>query len=315
MTAPALSVSVIVLNWNGADHLAPCLESVRRLTFPRRDLWLVDNASQDDSADRAERDFPEIGLIRNSTNLGYAGGNNVGFRSTRGDLVLLVNNDTVLDPDAVEPLVESFERDPDLASGAPRLLYYDRPDVINSAGLEIRADCQPSSRGMGQPDGERFREPTEVFGAHGACVMYRRSALERVGVFDEEFFAYNEEFDLAWRLRLAGYRAGYVPASRVLHREAMSLRQRPDRILYLMERNRIWAMVKNLGWGTLVRRLPRLLLAEVQALRHCVGIRTAVPLRARWDALKGLPGMLGKRRRVQGLRVVPDRAIERWMLV
>ena len=302
-------VSVIVLNWNGAPHLAACLDSVQRLTYPERELMVVDNASTDGSAALIP---PEFVRIDNPVNLGYAGGNNVGIRRATGAYVLLVNNDTVLDPGLIEPLVAAAEADPAVAAVNPKIVYFDRPEVINAAGLVIHADGSSGSRGMGEPDGPRYAARAEVFGAHGACVLYRRAALDRVGLFDEEFFAYNEEFDLAWRLRLAGFRALYVPEARVRHREAASLKRTPDRILHLLERNRVWCVAKNMSARQFVRHLPQLLAAEWAALRHCVGIRTLTPFRARLAALAGLPRMLARRRAVQALRAVPDADLERW---
>jgi GT2 family glycosyltransferase len=304
---------VIVLNWNGAGHLEPCLRSIDLLTYPDRETLVVDNGSTDGSADAIPA-YAHFRLLRNATNLGYAGGNNAGIRASTGEFALLVNNDTVLSPDVLEPLVAACDADARVASATPKLVYLDRPGVINAAGLILRRDGHPGSRGVGEPDDGRFDDPAEVFGAHGACALFRRSALDRVGLLDEDFFAYNEEFDLAWRLRLAGHRSVYVPAARVLHREAASLRGMPDRILYLMERNRIWALIKNAGLGLVGRCAPALVAAEYHMLRHCLGIRTLTPLRARRDALFGAARMFAKRREVQRLRAVPDSEIERWMV-
>ena len=277
-------------------------------------MLVVDNGSTDGSMDGVPARFPEFRVLANAANLGYAGGNNAGIRATTAPYVLVVNNDTVLDPGLLEPLVAAAEADPRVASCSPKILYVDRPDVINAAGLLIHRDGSSGSRGMGEPDGPAWSAPAEVFGAHGACVLYRRAALERVGLFDEDYFAYNEEFDLAWRLRLAGFTARYVPDARLLHHEAASLRRAPDRILYLMERNRIWTVVKNLGWPALAAHLPTLLAAEYRALRHVLGVRTLAPLTARAAALAGLPRMLRRRREVQRLRAVPDSEIVRWMV-
>ena len=305
-------VAVIVLNWNGAPHLTACLDSVARLTYPGAAVRVVDNASTDGSEAELEARWPQFTVQRNATNLGYAGGNNAAIRATEGEYVLLVNNDTVLEPGLLEPLVAAAEADPLVAACSPMICYVDRPGVLNAAGLAIKRDLHPASRGQGEL-ASAYTDPANVFGAHGACALYRRSALDRVGLLDEDFFAYHEEFDLAWRLQLAGYCARYVPAARLLHHEAASLRKTPQRLVYLMERNRIWAIAKNAGAGLIARHLPELIAAEWDTLRGAVGVRDATAYRARADAVLGLPRMLAKRRAVQALRTVPDTRIAAWL--
>jgi GT2 family glycosyltransferase len=306
-------VAVVVLNWNGGDHLAPCLLSVAALTYPDREVWVVDNASTDGSARDLPTQWPEFRHIANARNLGYAGGNNVAIRASQSDYVLLVNNDTVLEPGLLEPMVAACEADPRVAACSPKVLYFDRPDTVNAAGLTLTSIGKPVTRGRDAPDGDpALATRCEVFGAHGACVLYRRAALDAVGLFDEDFFAYHEEFDLAWRLRLAGWRAVYEPAARLRHHEGKSLARTPDRILWLTERNRFWALAKNAGAGFVWRALPGLLREELGMVRHCLGLRTLVPLTARFAALAGLPKMLAKRGAVQRLRTVPDDEMARW---
>lgn len=298
---------VIVLNWNGGAHLAPCLTSVAALTGPVAELLVVDNASADGSADALEERHPRFRVLRLRTNRGYAGGNNAGIRATRAPWVLLVNNDTVLAPDVLEAMLAAAV-DPRTAAVSPRVSYFDDPDIINAAGLSLTHAGEPVTRGRHAPDGPSWDEPAEVFGAHGACVLYRRAALDDVGLFDEDFFAYHEEFDLAWRLRRAGWSARYAPAARLLHHEALSLRGNRDRLLYLTERNRWFALWKNASAGFLWRALPRLLAIECAMLRHCAGMRTLTPLRARADALLHLGPMLARRH--ASPRRVPDSALD-----
>jgi GT2 family glycosyltransferase len=305
-------VSVVVLNWNGAGRLRTCLESVAALTYPARETIVVDNGSTDGSADGLERDFPGIRVLRNGRNLGYSGGNNVGILAGRGEMALLVNDDAIASAGILEPMAEAMRADPRVASCSPKILRADDPRVINSAGLELHADGWSGRRGAGEADDGRFDEPAEVFGAHGACVLFRRAALDEVGLLDEDFFAYNEEFDLAWRLQLAGWTCRYVPQATVRHVEAASSRGEPDRIMFLMERNRIWTLVKNAGLRFLARSAARLVAAEVDMLRHCAGVGTLTPLAARVASLPGLPRMLVKRRAVQRLRRVGDERILEW---
>lgn len=301
-------IAVIVLNWNGGAHLGPCLASVVAQDHRDRDLLVVDNGSTDGSAERLEERHPELRVLRLPENRGYAGGNNAGLAATSAPLVCLVNNDTVLAPSVLTALARAFE-DPRVAAASPRVVYFDDALRINAAGLALTRSGVPVTRGRDALDGPPYDAPAEIFGAHGACVMYRRAALEDVGPFDEDFFAYHEEFDLAWRLHRAGWRARYAPDARVRHHEALSLRGDRPRLLYLMERNRWFALWKNASPGFLWRALPRLVQGELAMLRHCLGMRTLVPLRARLDALARLGPMLARRRASR----VPESELERWI--
>lgn len=302
-------VAVIVLNWNGGAHLAPCLDSVAAQDHADRELLVVDNGSTDGSADRLEERHPAFRVLRLPANRGYAGGNNAGVRATTAPFVCLVNNDTVLAPGVLGALAAELA-DPRVAAVSPRVVYHDDPARLNAAGLAMTRAGEPVTRGRDAPDGPPYDAPAEIFGAHGACVMYRRAALDDVGLFDEDFFAYHEEFDLAWRLRRAGWTARYAPAAHLRHHEALSLRGDRPRLLYLTERNRWFALWKNASLRFLWRALPALLAVELAMLRHCLGMRTLVPLRARLDALARLGPMLARRRPGR----VADAALERWIV-
>jgi GT2 family glycosyltransferase/glycosyltransferase involved in cell wall biosynthesis/SAM-dependent methyltransferase len=306
-------VTVIVLNWNGRPHLSACLASVSALQYPNKELLLVDNASTDGSREDAVRAFPQFRILANATNLGYAGGNNAGIRASVDPLILLVNSDTTLAPDALDFMVRAMEADARLASISPKVLRFTPAGTMESAGLLLLPGGHSARRGVDHPDDGSFDTPIEVFGAHGACCLLRRAALERVGLLDEDYFAYNEEFDLAWRLRLAGFTSHYEPRARVQHHISASLASDPDRLLFLLERNRIWTLVKNAGVGFLISSLPALIGGELAMLRRCLGTVTLVPLKARLAALRQLIPIVRRRMEVQRLRVVPDSDILRWV--
>jgi len=308
------AIRVIVLNFNGGHHVVETVESLRQsqVSVPIH-LRVVDNTSTDGSDSDLESHFPDLDLHRFGENRGYAGGNNRAIRETNEPFVLLVNHDVVVDPMTVDRLYLALTSGPDRAAVMPRLLFVDPPGTINLIGIGLEANGSPRGMGRGCPDGPEFDTPREIFGAHGACVMYRRSAIEEAGLFDERYFAYNEEFDLAWRLRLLGYTCHYVADARACHHEAISLRKDPNRLLILMERNRIWTLFKNAGIGFLVRNLVPILWQEWAAVRHALGMRTGAPLVARWQALLGLPGILATRWRVQRSRRVTDQEIESWI--
>ena len=222
VTPPA--VTAIVLNWCNHDETAHCLRSLLNSEYGNLDVLLVDNGSPDDSFERLKASFPEIEALQTGMNIGYAGGNNRGIeRALRGtvDYVLVLNNDTVLNPQAVSKLVNVAEREVGTVGGVvPKILYYDEPNLIWYAGGEFSP-----IRGLGLHwhEGELDRSDAaetvqEVTFMTGACCLFSAEALRELKGFDEDFFAYLEDAELSLRMTDAGYQMWYQPEARVLHR-------------------------------------------------------------------------------------------------
>lgn len=218
-------VIVIVLNWNGAQDTLRCLDSLGRVAYPRFEVLVVDNGSTDGSVDLLRQAYQDVELLENHENLGYAGGNNVGIERAvaRGaDYVVLLNNDTVVDPGFLDTLVEGADRHPKAAFFGPKILYLDRPDTVWFGGGRI-----DWSNGSSHIDQERRDEPTdttprEVDYVTGCCLMVRSSAINSIGLMDPRFFLLFEETDWCVRARQSGWQVVYVPASRVWHAGSQS---------------------------------------------------------------------------------------------
>lgn len=237
-------VSVIVLNWNRQADTLECLESLRRVDYPNFEIIVVDNASTDGSVAAIRRAYPDVIVLQNDDNLGYAAGNNVGIRYAKehgSDYVFILNNDTVVDPQVLTPLVETMEREPDVAVAGSRICYYDRRDIIQCAGtlIDTSTGAVIEEVGNGQRDvGQEFPEAS-YNAAHGCGMMVRCALLDEVGLMDPAFCFYLEEADWCLRFREAGYRVKTVAASKVYHKEGVSMGgSKSPRALYYMARNR-----------------------------------------------------------------------------
>jgi len=310
MSNNASSVSVIVPNWNGAQHLPTCLDGLRRQTLADVEVIVVDNGSTDGSLELLERHYTEARVLALGKNRGFAGACNVGMRAARGGFVVLLNNDTEAAVDWLEEVVAAFDRHPEAGMIASKMLLFDRRDVLHTAGDFYRVDGLPGNRGVWEKDEGQYDVEEYVFGACGGSAAYRRTLLEEVGLLDETFFYSCEDVDLAWRAQLAGWRCVYAPQAVVYHK--LSATGGGATASFYDGRNSIYLLVKDYP-ADLWRRYWRLVLRRqlavaAKALRAWRGRAARARLRGQVSGLlTGLPRMLPERRRVQRSRVV-DRA-------
>ncbi len=298
---------VIIPNWNGAHLLPTVLDSLRTQTHESFQVVVVDNGSRDESLELLAR-YPEVRVIALSQNLGFSGGCNTGIRQTSSRYVALLNSDTEASPEWLARLCSALEANPDCGSAASKMLLFGRRDVLNAAGDFYGVDGVPGNRGAWQRDNGHYSRPDHVFGGSGGAVLYRRSMLEEIGLFDEDFFMYCEDVDLAWRAQLAGYHCIYIPEAVVYHR--LSATGGGPLASYYCGRNFLNVIVKNYP-ATLLRRFwPRVLKAQLgfacQSLRHAREPAARARLRGQGAWLRQLPLMLRKRRQVQRRRRVSD---------
>lgn len=298
-------ISVIVLNWNGKHFLRECLDSLRDQTFKEFETILVDNGSTDGSVEYVKECFPEVEVIALPANVGFAEGNNIGIRASKGEYVALLNNDTRADRNWLEALKTALDSHDDVGSCASKMLFYDRPDVINAVGDVYYSCGVASQRGCMQRDGEDFSRRQYVFGACAGAAMYRRAMLEDVGLFDEDFFAYNEDVDLSFRAQLMGYKCLFVPESIVYHHSGGTSGHDWGMAFYLTRRNSMDVVIKNLPGALLIRNLPLILFHHLGGdLWHIFNGRGYETMKSRIENLTNLRKTLRKRRQVQRRRRV-----------
>lgn len=248
-------VSIIILNWNGKEHLKKCLKSIKAISYPSYEVIVVDNNSTDGSKEMIEKEFGSVKLIKNQKNLGYAGGNNRGIEESKGKYIFILNNDTEVNKGFLEPLVKVLDSDKSVGCVQPKLVYGDHRDLLNAVGSYLTSTGFLYHYGYRKnADLPMYNRPLSIYSAKGAAMLLRKSALDKVGLFDEDFFIFFEETDLCHRLWLAGYKVKYEPASTIFHYEAVDTsRQMKDFTRnYLSFRNRIASFMINLEFGNMI---------------------------------------------------------------
>lgn len=305
-------VSVIIPTYNGLALLRPCLDALRRQTYRDFEVLVVDNASSDGTVETLRRDYPEVRILALSTNGGYTMGCNVGIRAARGDLLVMLNNDTEAETNWLSALVDALERYPEAGSAASRMMIYGDRTKIHSAGDLYRVNGIPDSRGVWQPYGPPFDQERLVFGACGGAAMYRRAMIEEIGGFEERFFMYCEDIDLAWRAQLAGWKCVYVPEAVIYHH--LSATGGGKLASYYVGRNTLWVIARNYPTPLLRRYWRQIFAAQWAVARSALRAWRGTAARAR---LRGqIAGLLthwrwvGARRSIQARRRVSDEYIE-----
>ncbi len=304
-------VSVIIPNWNGALHLPTCLTALRQQTFRDVEILVADNASQDDSLELLARDFAEVRVIRLDHNTGFAGACNAGLREGRGEVLVLLNNDTEATPDWLAEIVAAFGRHPQAGMIASKMLLFDRRNILHTAGDVFKTDGTPGNRGVWQADEEQFAEGP-VFSANGGSAAYRRAMLDQIGLLDEDFFFSCEDVDLAWRAQLSGWQVIYAPRAVVYHK--LSATGGGVTASFYDGRNFIYLLAKDVPGSIWRRHWLEILRGQwritCDALRAWRGAAARARLRGQLAGLAGLPKMLAKRRAVQATRRISDSAVE-----
>ncbi len=298
--------SVIIPSWNGARLLPACLESLRGQTYRNFEVLVVDNASTDGTPNVVQRDFPEAQIISLARNRGFTGATNAGIAQSRGAMVALMNQDVEADPHWLEEIALAAQAHPEAGAIACKIMLHAQRDHFHSAGDLYRLDGVPVNRGVWELDSGQYDEHGEVFAACGGAAAYRRRVLEQIGAFDESFFMYLEDVDLAWRQQLTGWPTIYAPCAVAFHH--LSASGGGLTASYYTGRNTIYVIAKNMP-GALLRKFGSAILAAQSriardALRAWRGAAARARLRGQIAGLLTWPRMLGKRRHVQRSRRV-----------
>ena len=247
-------VSIISINFNQPGVSAEMIESLRKVSYPNVEVIIVDNASSKGNVDKLKVEYPEIMLIKSTKNLGFAGGNNLGIKQSKGEYILLLNNDTEVDPGFLEPLVAKFQNDSSIGAISPKIYFHHTPNMLQFTGIsEInKYTTRSTGWGFGKMDEGQFDEDKESFFAHGAAMMVPRSVIKKVGMMAEIYFLYYEEMDWGQRIRNAGYKIFYVHNSKIYHKESVSTGKESPLKTYYMNRARIIYMRRNVGGFALI---------------------------------------------------------------
>lgn len=253
-------VSVIILNYNGREYLERCLKSVLNTAYTHFEVIFVDNASTDGSVNYVEKTFgSHLRIICNDKNLGFAEGNNVGAKCSKGKYVVFLNNDTEVDRNWLKEIIKVMESDPAIAVAQSKLLLTYNRKKLDCAGVLIDYMGYAYRRGAKEYDVGQYNEVAEVFGALGAAMAIRRDVLSMIGLFDPKFCFYYEETDFCWRVWLSGYKVVFVPTSIVYHAVGGTMKKTLSSsvVAFYMCKNHIAMLLKNYQFYNLVKFLPR----------------------------------------------------------
>src|SRR6267378_3964832 len=257
-------VSIIILNYNAGDLLSECVESVFKTTYDNFEVIVVDNASKDNSHKKCKTKFEKIHLIENEHNLGYCEGNNIGIKEAKGDYVVILNPDTIVEPSWLEELLSAHKT---LGDGMyqPKLLSMENHKIFNSAGNMIHVFGFGYSRGKGEGDIGQYDKPEVIGYSSGACLFMSSKILDKIGMFDPFLFAYHDDLDLGWRAAQLGIKSYYIPKSTVYHADSYSFKWSSYKF-FLLERNRHYCLLTSYSRITLLKILPALILVEIAIL-------------------------------------------------
>ena len=315
---PKLSVNLIT--WNGEKYIPYLFASLRNQTFKDWELLVIDNGSSDGTAAKIEAELASFSVsakfIKNNKNLGFAGGHNQGLRVTGGELVLFLNQDIILAPDYFEKIVGFMETRPDAAAAQGVLCKWIFPDgktdIVDSLGLRVFKNRRVVD--ITESDGV-----AEVFGLSGALPMFRRSALLAIKIndeiFDEDFFAYKEDVDLTYRLRLSGFKSFITDETNAWHdRTAAADRGRKsDFVNYHSYKNHLFVLIKNEFCANFWVDFPRIFWYEFRKFVYILLFERRT-LRALPDFFRLLPKMVKKRKIIKAQRKISAREMRKWFV-
>lgn len=258
-------VSVNILSYNSRRYIEGCLDTVLAQTYKNLEILVIITGSDDGSAELIHKKYgrqKKVRIIEPGTNLWFSRGHNLGIAESQGEYIFVLNQDTVLERDFIEKLVAVMEDDKTLGSVSGKLLHYNfsinsKTKILDSTGIEIFKTRRVIDRGQWERDERQYDADREIFGASGAAALYRRSALEAVKLakpdesfeyYDEDFIAYKEDIDLAWRLQLAGFRCRYVPEAILYHGRTVG-RSWPSQVIrFVLNRRRQSRLVRKMAF-------------------------------------------------------------------
>ena len=345
-----MTLSICIVTWNSMKFIKDCLESIFRQSIWFKEKFnikiainIVDNGSQDGIVDYIRKNYPQVHILRNINNLGFCKSYNQAIKMHQTDWVLVMNSDVILEKDFLENIFKVIENNKDdVASFAGKILKVEtifedglpkiiKTDKIDSCGLEIKKSRQVKNIGENEIDKGQFDRQKEVFGFSGACVLYRREALEDIKFkdeyFDEDFFAYQDDFDISYRLRLLGWRALFIPNAKAYHFRGAKMntlkpwqflkiinarRQKSKIVNYNSYKNHLFVLIKNEIGENFIRHLPYIFWFEFKKHIYILLFETAT-LKSLKDFFKFLSRMILKRKIIMSRRKLSAEEIRKWM--
>lgn len=308
-----MRISVVIVTMNGKHLLAPCLAALFAGERVPDETVVVDNGSTDGTTAWLTVTYPTVIVVPCAANLGFAAANNLGIRRATGDAIFTLNNDTEVAPGALAALAGALDAGGARCGAAmATLVFASRPEIVQCDGILVACDGVARETGLGARY-DAHAAPRRVFGPSAGAALYHRAALDDVGLFDPAFFAYLEDADLAWRLRLRRWETVSVPAACVRHAVSATSGYGSPRKAYYLARNRWWCLGKNLPDALLHRHAPAIAAYDAAAVAFAVVTGDAAALAGRRAALAEWPAIRAARARVQICITAPADELEAWL--
>ena len=302
-------VSIVILNYNAGDLLIDCIDSIQNSNYKNFEIILADNVSKDNSHKKCKEKFPDIKLIENSENLGYCEGNNVGIREAKGQFVVILNPDTIVEPSWLSELLLAYRKNGE-GIYQPKFLASTDHSMLLSTGNMIQIFGFGYSRSKGDLDKGQYEKFERINFASGTCIFTSKKTIERIGLFEPFLFAFHDDLELCWRGALIGINSFYVPSALVYHPiEGYSFKWSPLKFK-LLERNRKYCLLTLYSRSTFFKMIPGLLLIDIAVLFFYIfkGLGK-MKISADIEILKNLKIINKKYNQNQKIRMISDQEL------
>ena len=254
-------VSIIILNYNAGELLLNCVDSLKKSTYTNLEILIIDNISSDNSQKKCKEKFPDIKLIQNNENLGYCGGNNVGINEAKGKFIVILNPDTIIEPNCIDELILAYNKFGN-ALYQPKILSLNEKDIIQSTGNMLHVFGFGFARDKGNKVTNKEESIEKIGYASGTCLFTSREVFDKIGLLDEFLFLYHDDLDLGWRAAQIGINSYYVPKSKIFHVESYSLKWSSKKF-YWLERNRKYCLLTHYSKKTYEKMRFSLILVDL----------------------------------------------------
>ncbi|HUQ85182.1 MAG TPA: glycosyltransferase family 2 protein [Candidatus Limnocylindrales bacterium] len=308
-------ISIIIINWNGEKWLRGCFRSLKKQSYPNFEIILVDNASSDNSVEFIKKYYPKTKIINNKENIGFAGGNNIGYKHTKGQYILLLNNDTTVEKDFLKNFVKAFDEIPNLGSVQSKIVLMNVANKLDVVGSYWTGSSFLYYYGYGKnASATKYNKSMPFFSNKGASMLIKREVIEKVGLFDDDFWCYYEETDFCHRVWLAGYECWYYPKAVAHHAMGgTSLAFDNSYIQFHNFKNKLLSFLKNFEKKSLMSIIPIYLIINIflsftwllqGKFKHFLALYKSL-----WWNVIHLRRTLRKRKIIQSHRIISDQAI------
>jgi len=301
-------VSIIILNYNAGELLLNCVESVFKTNYDNFEVIVVDNVSSDNSHKKCKERFEKIILVENKENYGYCEGNNKGIKNAKGEFIVILNPDTIVEKDWVNNFMEAYYEKSD-GLYQPKILSLYEKNVLQSTGNMIQLFGFGYAKDKGILDQQNTEEITKIGYASGTCLFTSKKTLDKIGLLDPFIFLYHDDLELGWRAAQLGFNSYYVPKSIIYHAESYSLKWSSKKFFWL-ERNRKYCLLTHLSKSTYQKMKFSLFLVDVMVWLFYIGKGFLfAKIRAEIDIKKNKKNILVKYNEIEKSKIIPDSEI------